>query len=562
MSEDEDDQLLRDEEEMAIERLLEQQQPPNGVGERVGAQAAEVPSVRTRNQGRQNVNYQEDLDSSDEEPARVRRTTNGDQNVSHQQPTFTPTPPASNCGDDEPRNRDAAEVRPDADAEPRYTDAAEVGPEPCRPGLQPKLNTVLCREASDVAPGVGTFARAEASLMSEGTTYSWPMSDLEDGFDGSGPFLAARMKNCITNAIGDDFKTFSDSIRPEHITGLKTTQPMLKPLPDAPRDHDANASDLVVVTGEGRYLYTNRSRADGTIVPIAYAARETSEALLGSTATMYFRTDASFACPCGVPSQTHAATAKFNTTTGLPSLSIEHETADGSFPCSMQPANGWEVSPSDLGRVLQVSTWPEHEVRALQAEHTPEFVAPYETEAAALALCDKTYKVTILTDLLDAKLGGAIVKCGAVTKPALFCADMNTSLWSMLELSQSTLIDNQVDLLCNHAMVMGKRSEDELKLIKRRLEERSENAGWPDLLKVKKPDDDDGEDDTEGRKVAKLRDNLQRPHLRSWYDNTALHQTNTAKQLHDVVVQSRSRQWHTIVTPKASEGVVCSMTAL
>ena len=132
----------------------------------------------------------------------------------------------------------------------------------------------------------------------------------------------------------------------------------------------------------------------------------------------------------------------------------------------------------------------------------------------------------------------------------------------MLELSQSTLIDNQVDLLCNHAMVMGKRSEDELKLIKRRLEERSENAGWPDLLKVKKPDDDDGEDDTEGRKVAKLRDNLQRPHLRSWYDNTALHQTNTAKQLHDVVVQSRSRQWHTIVTPKASEGVVCSMTAL
>ena len=83
---------------------------------------------------------------------------------------------------------------PDADAEPRYTDAAEVGPEPCRPGLQPKLNTVLCREASDVAPGVGTFARAEASLLFEGATYSWPMSDLEDGFDGSGPFLAARMK--------------------------------------------------------------------------------------------------------------------------------------------------------------------------------------------------------------------------------------------------------------------------------------------------------------------------------------------------------------------------------
>ena len=56
--EDFDQELLRDEEEMAIERLLEQQQPPDGVGVRVGAQAAEVPSVRTRNQGRQNVNYQ------------------------------------------------------------------------------------------------------------------------------------------------------------------------------------------------------------------------------------------------------------------------------------------------------------------------------------------------------------------------------------------------------------------------------------------------------------------------------------------------------------------------
>ena len=106
MSEDEDvDQFLRVEQDMALEQSLEQQQPPNGVGERVGAQAAEVPSVRTRNQGRQNVNYQEDSDSSDEEPARVRRTTNGDQNVFQPQPTFTPTRPASNCGDDEPRRK-------------------------------------------------------------------------------------------------------------------------------------------------------------------------------------------------------------------------------------------------------------------------------------------------------------------------------------------------------------------------------------------------------------------------------------------------------------------------
>ena len=43
----------------------------------------------------------------------------------------------------------------------------------------------------------------------------------------------------------------------------ETAQPMLKPLPDAPRDHDANASDLVVVTSEGRYLYTNRPLVDG-----------------------------------------------------------------------------------------------------------------------------------------------------------------------------------------------------------------------------------------------------------------------------------------------------------
>ena len=500
-SEDDDfEQDLRAEQEMEAERtMLEHQQPPDGVDERAGVQAAELPSVRTPNRGRQNANYQEDVDSSDEEQgfAASRRTTN----------------------DDNP-------------------DAAEVGPQPCRPGLQPMLNTVLCREASDVAPGVGTFARAEASLLYEGTTYNWPMSGLEDGFDGSGPFLAARMKDCIANATGDDFKTFSDSIRPENISGLRTMQPMLKPLPDAPRDHGPNASDLVVVTGKGRFLYTNERRRDGTIVPTAYAEREPSEALRASTATMHFKTDV--ACPCGASGLNHAATAKFNTTTGLPLLSIEHKTADGSFPCSMQPANGgWKASPSDLGRVLQVSTWPEQEVRALQAEHVPEFVAPYETDVAALALSDKSHKTTILVDVLDAKLGGAIVKCGAVTKPALFCADMNTRLWSMHEPAQSTLIDNQVSLLCNHAMGMAKRSDDQLNLVVQRLTERNENAGWPNLLPVKKEksaggnDDDDEESDDDGEEedeaaprwavcISKLRNGLQRPDL--WPRPDARHQ--------------------------------------
>ena len=32
----------------------------------------------------------------------------------------------------------------------------------------------------------------------------------------------------------------------------------------------------------------------------------------------------------------------------------------------------------------------------------PEFVAPYETEVAALALVDKCYKIIILVDVLDA----------------------------------------------------------------------------------------------------------------------------------------------------------------
>ena len=438
-----------------------------------------------------------------------------------------PTPPASDDRDEEPHN----------------PDAAEGGPQPCRPGLQPMLNTVLCREASDVAPGIGSFARAEGSLLFEEITYNWPMSDQQEGFDGSGPFLAARMKDCIANATGDDFKTFSDSIRSENISGLRTMQPMLKPLPDAPRDHGPNASDLVVVTGKGRFLYTNERRRDGTIVPTAYAEREPSEALRASTATMHFKTDV--ACPCGASGPNHAATAKFNTTTGLPLLSIEHKTADGSFPCSMQPANGgWKASPSDLGRVLQVSAWPEHEVRALQAKHVKDFVAPYETEAAALALYDKTYKTTILVDVLDSKLGGAIVKCGSVSKPALFCADMNTRLWETQELSRSMLIDNQIGSICNHAMAMVTRSEGELKLIVHRLTERSENAGWPDLLAVKKPpkkeggDDDDDEESDDGDEeadtaacISKLRNGLQRPHLRSWYDNVALHQSHTAKQL-------------------------------
>ena len=76
-----------------------------------------------------------------------------------------PTPPASNDGDEEPRHVGAAdEVGPsprrpeqatDVDAEPRNTDAAEAEPQPCRPGLSPKLNTVLCREACDAAPGIG-----------------------------------------------------------------------------------------------------------------------------------------------------------------------------------------------------------------------------------------------------------------------------------------------------------------------------------------------------------------------------------------------------------------------
>jgi len=232
---------------------------------------------------------------------------------------------------------------------------------------------------------------------------------------------------------------------------------------------------LVVVTGEGRYLYSNKLLADGTIVPIVYAVREPSDALSCSVATMYFSTDC--ACPCGASSLNHAATAKFNATTGIPSISIEHETDKGSFLCKLQPVHGWEASPSDLGRVLQVPTWAEHEVRALQVQHVAEFVAPYETEVAALALSDKTYKVTILADVLDAKLGGAIVKCGAAAKPALFCVDTNTRLWGMHELSQSTLIDNQIGLFCNHAMAMAKRSDGKLKLIVLRLSERNERQG-------------------------------------------------------------------------------------
>ena len=78
----------------------------------------------------------------------------------------------------------------------------------------------------------------------------------------------------------------------------------------------------------------------------------------------------------------------------------------------------------------------------------------------------------------------------------------------MHELSQSTLIDNQISLFCNHAMAMAKRSDDELKLIVIRLSERNENAGWPDLLGAKPPkkDGDDAgseaEDDAEALAAA------------------------------------------------------------
>ena len=443
------------------------------------------------------------------------------------------TPPSSENGDEEPRNADAAEAEH----------------QPCRPGLQPKLNTVLCREACDAASGIGTFVRAEASLLYEGTTYNWPMAKEEDGFDGAGPFLASRMQTCIANATGAHFQAFSDAIHPEHTTGFETTQPIVKALPDAPRDHDANASDLVVVTGEGRYLYSNKLLSDGTIAPIAYAVCEPSEALLCSTATMHFRTDV--ACPCGALSMNHTAIAKFNATTGIPSISIKHMTDNETFTCSMQPTNGWEANPSDIGRVLQVSTWPEHEVRALQSKHTPKFVAPYETDVAALALSDKTYKITILLDVLDAKLGNAIVKCGSVAKPALFCVDMNTRLWGMHELLQSTLIDNQISLLCNLSMAMAKRSDDELKLIVLRLSERNENAGWPDLLKPpgkpqKKDGDDDGsevEDDGDGEedtaaRISKLRNGLLHPHLRSWYDNIAVNHRPTPRNCYSSVLHT------------------------
>ena len=449
---------------------------------------------------------------------------------------------AARIGDEEPPNADAAEVGPhphppwqaseDGDAEPLNDDEAEAEPQPCRPNLHPKLNTVLCREASDVAPWIGTFARAEASLLFDGNKYSWPMAEGEEGFDGAGPFLATRMKACIASANGAHFQAFSETI--VKIARLDTTQPILKALPDAPRDHDANASDMVLVTGAGRYLYTNKRLAGGTIVPISYAVCEPSQALLCSAATIHFSTDC--ACPCGAKSRNHTATAKFNVTTGVPMLCIEHTTDNESFPCPLQPTNGWEASPSDVGRVLQVSTWTEHKVRALQAKYTPEFVAPYETDVSALALADKAHKITILVDVLDAKLGDAIVKCGAENNPALFCVDMNTRLWGMHDLPQSTIIDNQIDLLCNHAMAMAKRSDDKLKLVVQRLKERNENAGWPNLLVVDVEKNKNENNDAYAKRVtreqiSKLRNGLLHPNLRSWYDNVALHQSHAAKQL-------------------------------
>ena len=405
---------------------------------------------------------------------------------------------------------------------------------PSRPGLQPLLHPILVREAAGVGEATGTFARAEASLLHEGIEYKWPMTADESDFDGSGPFLAERMISLNTNA---GVLPVESSIE---VTSLTTTQPMLKPLPDAPRDHDKDASDLVVVSNGSRFLYANKVVGDET-VPFAYAVSETSVALCNSSATMHFKSKGG--CKCGAFEM--KATAWFDPATGCPKLLVKHPYNNGTWSkCPKQPKDGWTASGADLCQVLQVSTWPEHDVRSLQAEHVTEYVAPFDVEAAALALFDKHYKTTILVDVLDAKLGNAIIKCGTVSKPALFCADRNTRLWMVRDMAQSTLIDNQVDQLCTHAMAMAKRSDDNLRLIVQQLQERSETAGWPDLSKAatKKKgkgkgdsdEDDDEEDDEEAdanARLAKLRAGLKQPHLRSWFDGIALHQSHTAKML-------------------------------
>ena len=423
---------------------------------------------------------------------------------------------------------------------PRARAGAQVEP-PRRPGLQPKLHSVLHREAIDVESGIGTFARAEAQLLMDGETYNWAISPDAAGFDGAGTFLAERMRAVATKATeGTDHHAFI-SHESLTVTALETEQPMLKQLPDAPRGFDENASDLVVVTGGGRYLYRNEIHADGTIVPAAYAMCDPSEALLCSTAKMVFTTT-EMVCPCEASSTNHAVCAKFDATTGTPMVFLEHKAGEDAWAVCSKQANGWAVSATELGRVLQVSTWPEHDVRALQAKNVKEFVAPFETEVAALAMFDTSHKTTILVDLLDAKLGDAIVKCGAVNKPALFTADVNTRMWSVTEISQSTLIDNQIDLICNTSMAMDKRDNDELQLIVQRLKERHKSTGWPDYLKPppKKgggggggdDDEEDGEEEDEDEmRLKKLREGLQHPHLRTWYDNVALHQNHTRSML-------------------------------
>ena len=459
-----------------------------------------------------------------------------------------------------------SEPPPDAEDDDRTSTTASPAPlhrepsddttarMPTRPGLQPKLHAILVRETAGAGETTGTFARAEASLLHEGVEYDWPVSEQKsEDFDGSGEYLAERMTSMITKA-----GLVSCEI---DVTALTTKQPMLKPLPDAPRDHDKDASDLVVVSNGKRFLYANKAINSDETVPYAYAVSETSVSLLKSSVSMQFKRGdedpRDDVCKCGAIEM--KTTAWFDPATGCPKILVEHPLQDDAWgACLKQPTGGWTTSGVDLCRVLQVSTWPEHEVRALQAKHVTEYVAPFDVETAALALFDKHYKTTILVDVLDAKLGSAIIKSGTVSKPALFCADRNTRLWMVRDMAQSTLIDNQVDQLCTHAMAMAKRGDGMLKLIVNRLKERSETAGWPDLLKpsekqidgaveklVKAWKDANGKDakPSQGEmdamkleaganiRLAKLCASLKQPHLRPWYDGISLHQHHTAKML-------------------------------
>ena len=437
-------------------------------------------------------------------------------------------PPPDAEGDDSEASIDAEEYDGERQPENEPHDSplpeAECDAMPTRPGLQPKLHGILCREASDVGETTGTFARAEASLLHEGVEYDWPVSvPTEEApnkdFDGSGVFLVERMTDMITKA-----GVVSGAIEVEALT---TKQPMLKPLPDAPRDHDRDASDLVVVSNGKRFLYANQVISSGDTVPYAYAVSETSVSLLKSSVSMQFK-QSEDACECGAVEM--KTIAWFDPATGCPTLRVEHPLEGSWQECPKQPKGGWVAAEADLCRVLQVSTWPEHEVRALQTRHVTEYVAPFDVEIAGLALFDKHYKTTILVDVLDAKLGSAIIKCGAVSKPALFCADCNTRLWMVRDMAQSTLVDNQVDQLCTHAMAMAKRPHRGLHLLVQRLKERSRTAGWPDLLRPSKKEVEEHGDEVLAR-LAKLRAGLKQPHLRSWYDGIALHQHHATKML-------------------------------